>query len=709
MKKLLFFFLITVFIIIAIPNNLALLNLDTFAQSPNPINVIIDFSKQGSYISPFLFGANLNHGDLLEVGSIYEPNNPEEWKWLPGVNYRLCRINLFHEYKYKYDQSVAANLLRADQEAKEACENFFVAKIREAGITTLRFPYAETYDWKGEFDELDCYQPSDPKKANCDTALPGVENYCLPHNGMWGPSIGEFLELTKKAGAEPFIAVNLRGEFNHKPTGANWCPYNEVAHDAQDGADLVEYLNTPLGENPSSGLPEDEGIAWAEVRAGNEQYCLARKLNPRLCLNYPEPFNVVYFEIGNEPNQMHETPYGGNGVINENMLRQFANAHAKGIKKIIQVMKRINPNIKTVVMGYSITYPQLVLRHNKPEIWQEELAKEGVLEIIDGVQDHYYNFTPVGAGETLVFNQVNLPALVQKLKTLYPNKFVAITEWSLNLNNKALGTLEHTLYTAEFLAQATLRGVNIAHFHPLSFPMPDDPKIEGGSAGLITKMNLNRELTNAQFWPFKYLSQFAGGGIYKLDINSPVYSYTPNYNDSESKWCTAKANNLVQSWEDNLSACAPVAENVSYVTVYALKKDSKVGLLAINADEKEYRLKVNWRDILSNQVTVITVMSGSYQDINTFDNPTKIIPQESKQSYSDKVTLPDRSVVFVLGSESATLLPGDANQDGQVDSEDFALLVEDYLKEPVHDTDFNSDGRVDSEDFAILQANYQKD
>lgn len=56
-----------------------------------------------------------------------------------------------------------------------------------------------------------------------------------------------------------------------------------------------------------------------------------------------------------------------------------------------------------------------------------------------------------------------------------------------------------------------------------------------------------------------------------------------------------------------------------------------------------------------------------------------------------------------------TFLAGDANKDGRVDSEDFALLVEDYLKEPEHNTDFNSDGRVDSEDFAILQSNYLKE
>ncbi|MBM3209450.1 hypothetical protein FJZ40_04130 [Candidatus Shapirobacteria bacterium] len=44
----------------------------------------------------------------------------------------------------------------------------------------------------------------------------------------------------------------------------------------------------------------------------------------------------------------------------------------------------------------------------------------------------------------------------------------------------------------------------------------------------------------------------------------------------------------------------------------------------------------------------------------------------------------------------------------KLESLDFSLLVEDYLREPVHNTDFNSDGRVDSEDFAILQENYLK-
>ena len=55
--------------------------------------------------------------------------------------------------------------------------------------------------------------------------------------------------------------------------------YNMANGSAQDAADLVEYLNAPLGSNPNGGT------AWAEVRAKN---------------GHPEPYRLRYFEIGNE-------------------------------------------------------------------------------------------------------------------------------------------------------------------------------------------------------------------------------------------------------------------------------------------------------------------------------------------------------------------------------------------------------------------------
>jgi alpha-L-arabinofuranosidase len=51
---------------------------------------------------------------------------------------------------------------------------------------------------------------------------------------------------------------------------------------AQDAADLVEYLNAPAGSNPGGG------VAWADIREEN---------------GHAEPYNVRYFEIGNENNQ----------------------------------------------------------------------------------------------------------------------------------------------------------------------------------------------------------------------------------------------------------------------------------------------------------------------------------------------------------------------------------------------------------------------
>ena len=51
---------------------------------------------------------------------------------------------------------------------------------------------------------------------------------------------------------------------------------------AQDAADLVEYLNAPAGSNPN------DGVAWADIRKAN---------------GHEEPYNVRYFEIGNENNQ----------------------------------------------------------------------------------------------------------------------------------------------------------------------------------------------------------------------------------------------------------------------------------------------------------------------------------------------------------------------------------------------------------------------
>ncbi|MCU4137972.1 MAG: Alpha-L-arabinofuranosidase [Thermodesulfobacteria bacterium] len=97
---------------------------------------------------------------------------------------------------------------------------------------------------------------------------------CGAHHYNWKKAIGaiekrpmykfgidEFMELCKAIGAKPIITLSYF-------TGT-----------CQDLADLVEYLNAPLGTNPNGG------IAWAEVRAKN---------------GHSEPYGVEWFEFGNE-------------------------------------------------------------------------------------------------------------------------------------------------------------------------------------------------------------------------------------------------------------------------------------------------------------------------------------------------------------------------------------------------------------------------
>lgn len=61
---------------------------------------------------------------------------------------------------------------------------------------------------------------------------------------------------------------------------------------ASEAADWVEYMNTPVGENPNGG------IAWAKVRAAN---------------GHPQPYGVRNWEIGNEMGSHGQSYWMGKG------------------------------------------------------------------------------------------------------------------------------------------------------------------------------------------------------------------------------------------------------------------------------------------------------------------------------------------------------------------------------------------------------------
>ena len=83
-------------------------------------------------------------------------------------------------------------------------------------------------------------------------------------------------------GIEPNFGLDEIGTFATDNNSEIIYVYGLGRGSASDAADLIEYLNAEVGTNPNGG------IAWAEVRKEN---------------GHPEPYNIRYFEIGNEMNQ----------------------------------------------------------------------------------------------------------------------------------------------------------------------------------------------------------------------------------------------------------------------------------------------------------------------------------------------------------------------------------------------------------------------
>lgn len=133
----------------------------------------------------------------------------------------------------------------------------FTALYKQVGFGSIRYPggtISNLFNWKT-------------------TIGPRAQRLKQVHGFYNNPGQG---------GIEPNFGIGEIATFADEVDSEIVYVYSLGRGNAQDAADLIEYLNAQVGTNPNGG------IDWAKVRADN---------------GHPQPYNVRYFEIGNEMNQ----------------------------------------------------------------------------------------------------------------------------------------------------------------------------------------------------------------------------------------------------------------------------------------------------------------------------------------------------------------------------------------------------------------------
>ncbi len=139
--------------------------------------------------------------------------------------------------------------------------------FESARVSAVRFPggsVANTYHWKRAIG------PAADRRLN----VHGRTGE--PLTNEFGPD--EFGEFIRSHGLQAMMLANFG-------TGT-----------AQEAADWVEYMNAPVGTNPSAG------VAWAEARAAN---------------GHPQPYGARNWEIGNEMYLLGQSYWMGDGGLAE--------------------------------------------------------------------------------------------------------------------------------------------------------------------------------------------------------------------------------------------------------------------------------------------------------------------------------------------------------------------------------------------------------
>ena len=334
--------------------------------------------------------------------------------------------------------------------------------LRNAGITTLRYPgggYSDNYHWS---THKMTYWKTNPQNVG----------YVAPHTGF-----GEFARYVEKLGGTSIITVNYGSNLQGKGPG-----------EPKEAAAWVAYANALPNDTRVIGV---DGAGndwktvgyWASMRASqplatDDGYNFLR-------IGHPAPFNIKYWEIGNElfgngyyakddtggfEEDLH-APYAQNEHDNPKIraknpkLSPFA--YGEGVVEFSKAMKAVDPRIWT---GAVLNTPPA--DNSWGPDWNPEVMR-ACGSVVDFVIIHWYtgallppDWKKLDNANFLDTPHSELPQMIASLLELFkkyaPGRNVgfAVTEMGARPYSQVTDPYVHGLFAADAYASLIEDGVN---------------------------------------------------------------------------------------------------------------------------------------------------------------------------------------------------------------------------------------------------------
>ncbi len=423
-----------------------------------------------------------------------------------------------------------------------------VKLTRESKPSIIRWPggnFASGYHWK------DGIGPIDKRKTTMNVPWDMVEyNYV---------GIDEFMDFCEAVGAEPLIVVNA-----------------------------------------GDGTPE-EAAQWVEYCNGgvDTKYGALRAKN-----GHPEPYNVTYWEIGNELYGSWQIGYTTPDV------------YAIRYRNFYEAMTAVDPRIKLIANGRDR------LSWNGPIIQQDSdiLRSLSIHTLIGGGTSKYADLTEVF--KSLVAYTYYYPQLLKELGSQMAERVdkpeFAITELNVFTNTIDLPNnknLTEAIFYSGIL-NASIRS--------------------GGLIGMITHSELvnskRREVVypNAGYYARRLYSSLSGNIPIKINVSSPMYRSSGRY--------------------------SPVMD-VPYIDAIAMinEKGDKIDVIITNREpDKAIKVSIALHDFNPRETVDVQLLTGkSFMSYNTWDNPDRVKLRKSFIKINTGIinyTVPAHSIVSLTFS-----------------------------------------------------------